>query len=82
MPSSSRRNDSVPIPEFFVARAPETCLYDLLLERLEKRLLVRILSMNQGDRLRAARYLDMEYSALCEELTKHHLLIRKPHADS
>ena len=82
MPSSSFRNDSAPFPEFFVTQAPESCLSDLLFERLEKRLLVRILSKNQGDRQRTARYLEMEDSALREELTKHRLLIRKTPADS
>ena len=80
-PPSSIRNGTDPLPEFFVTPS-EASLYDLLLERLEKRLLVRILSKNQGDRRRAARYLEMEYSALREELMRHQLVVRKKHADT
>ncbi len=63
-----------PFPEFFISPAG-TSLFDLLLERLDKRLLVHILSENQGDRLKAAEYLEMEYRDLYLELEKHHLLV-------
>jgi DNA-binding NtrC family response regulator len=80
-PPPSVRNTTAPFPGFFVT-PPETCLYDLLLERLEKRLLVRILSKNQGDRQRTAKYLEMEYSVLREELMRHRLLVRQTQRDS
>jgi hypothetical protein len=38
---------------------------------------VHILSENQGDRLKAAEYLEMEYPDLCLELEKHHLIVPK-----
>jgi transcriptional regulator with AAA-type ATPase domain len=65
-----------PFPEFFISSS-RICLFDLLLERLDKRLLVHILSENQGDRLKAAEYLEMEYPDLCLELEKHHLIVPK-----
>ncbi|MFA9452952.1 MAG: hypothetical protein ACERK6_03480 [Candidatus Aminicenantaceae bacterium] len=80
-PTSGDAEDQNPIPEFFVTLQNE-CLIDLLFERLEKRLLVRILSMNRGDRQRTAEYLEMEYAALCQELKKHHLIILKDHQDT
>jgi DNA-binding protein Fis len=68
-------------PEFFVS-AQNVCVYDLLVELLEKRLLVRILSKNQGDRRRTAEYLEMELAALRRKLRKHQLIIPKEHKDS
>ena len=68
-------------PEFFVT-PQNVCVYDLLLERLEKRLLVRILSKNHGDRQRTAEYLEMELAALRRELKKHQLIIHKDHKDT
>jgi len=68
-------------PEFFVS-PQDVCVYDLLVERLEKRLLVRILSKNQGDRQRTAEYLEMELAALRRELKKHQLAVHKEHKDT
>ncbi len=70
-----------PFPEFFV-NPSGICLFDLLLEGLDKRLLVHILSENQGDRLKAAEYLEMEYTDLCLELEKHHLIVSKTQSAS
>ena len=68
-------------PEFFVS-PQDVCVYDLLVERLEKRLLVRILSKNHGNRQRAAEYLEMELTALRRELKKHQLVVHKDRKDS
>ena len=68
-------------PEFFVT-AQDMSACDLLVERLEKRLLVRILSKNKGDRRRTAEYLEMELAALRRELKKHHLIVHKGHTDT
>ena len=90
LPSHTFRNISEKIllddflalfPEFFVS-PQEVCVYDLLVERLEKRLLVRILSKNHGDRQRAADYLEMELAALRRELKKHQLIVHKDHKDT
>ena len=77
-PTSGETEHQDPIPEFFFALNKE-CLIDLLFERLEKRLLVRILSLNQGDRHKTAEYLEMEYSVLRQELKKHRLIVHKEH---
>ncbi len=68
-------------PEFFVT-PQNVCVYDLLVELLEKRLLVRILSKNHGDRQKTAEYLEMELAALHRELKKHRLIIHKDHKDT
>ncbi len=80
-PTSGDAGHQNPFPDFFISLRKE-CLIDLLFERLEKRLLVRILSMNHGDRYRTAEYLEMEYAALCQELEEHHLIVHKDHLDT
>ena len=89
-PSHSLRNVSDAIllddflalfPEFFVS-PQDVCVFDLLVERLEKRLLVRILSKNHGNRQRAAEYLEMELTTLRRELKKHQLIVHKDHKDT
>jgi DNA-binding NtrC family response regulator len=61
-----------PIPEFLIDQKQGSA-YDLLLERLEKRLLVKVLSKNRGDRKKTAEYLGVEYSDLLKKLAKHRL---------
>jgi len=80
-PPASYRNGLDPFPEFFIT-TPDACLYDLIMDRLDKRLLVRILSRNQGDRRKTARYLEMEDAVLQEELLRHQLLVSKKHTDT
>ncbi len=63
-----------PIPEFLIDRE-QGSTYDLLLERLEKRLLVKVLSKNHGDRKKTAEYLGVEYSELLKKLAKHRLSV-------
>ena len=63
-----------PVPEFLIGRE-QASAYDLLLERLEKRLLVKVLSKNRGDRKKTAAYLGMEYSELLKKLAKHRLSV-------
>ena len=80
-PPASYGNGPDPFPEFFVTH-PRACLYDLLLDRLDKRLLVGILSKNRGDRRKTARYLEMEDAVLQEELLRHQLLVSKKHTET
>ncbi len=63
-----------PIPEFVIDQE-QGCAYDLLLDRLEKRLLVKVLSKNRGDRKKTAAYLGLEYSDLLKKLAKHRLSV-------
>lgn len=75
LPESVAPTPDEPLPHFpdsLVSRS-RSGMFDLLLEGLDKRLLVRILRKNRGDRKKTAEYLGMDDITLERMLKRHRL---------